>query len=99
MIGATALRGEPFRQRLSIPGFVDSAALLHASGLYVVDLSSGEIVHAMLMTGMNGIYDVAFVPDIKRPLVAKIDADAEETARWTTFAPFLSAERAAGEPS
>lgn len=90
VIGATAFRGERFKYDVSIPGFTNTAESLHASAVYVVDLRSGNVVHALMMTGMNGVYDVAFVPGFTRPLVPKF-GDSEEDGKWTSFAPDLSA--------
>lgn len=95
VIGATALRGQPFNNDVSIPGFVDSAKSLLASAIYVVDLRSGEVDHALMMSGIHGVYDVAFMPGTARPLVAKLDG-AEDNAKWTTFAPDLSLGSFAG---
>jgi len=91
VIGATALRGEPFKQNLSIPGFAISAESIHTSGLYVVDLRSGEVVHALIMTGVKGVYDLSFVPGFTRPLVPKFGG-SEEDVKWTSFAPDLPIE-------
>jgi uncharacterized protein (TIGR03032 family) len=86
LIGGTPVRGQPFKQDLSIPGFINSIGSLHSSGLYVVDLRTGAIVHALQMTGVNGVYDVVFVPDITQPLMPRFDGP-DDDSKWTSFAP------------
>ena len=43
-----------------------------------------------MMTGVNGVYDIAFVPGLAHPLVPKFGS-TEEDVKWTSFAPDLSA--------
>ena len=95
VIGATATRGEPLKHEPSIPGFTNTAGSLHASALYVVDLRSGEVVHALMMTGINGVYDVAFVSGSANPLVPKFGS-TEEDVKWTSFTPDISALSCSG---
>jgi hypothetical protein len=86
LVGGTPMRGETFNQDVAIPGLVISAGSLHASGLYVIDLRTGAIVHALQMTGVNGVYDIAFVPDVMRPLIPRFGA-SDEDAKWTSIGP------------
>jgi uncharacterized protein (TIGR03032 family) len=91
VVGATAFRGKPFRTEISIPGFETSANAGTASAIYVVDLRTGEIVHMLLMQGVNAVYDIGFVPGVTRPLVAKLGGQ-EDNRKWTSYAPGAFAE-------
>ena len=72
VIGATAFRGEPFKPAFAIPGFASPGGSANSSALYVIDLRRGEIIEALLLGGIDGVYDLAFVPGIAHPLVAKL---------------------------
>ena len=91
VIGATALRGQIFKHHFPVPGFVESGVTQQASGIYVVDLKTGNVAHALVMFGVKGIYDIGAVAGIARPFLPKLGG-TDEDPQWTTFSPDLSVE-------
>ncbi len=52
-------------------------------GLHVIDLSSGEVVHTVRIDGIvREIYDVAFIPGIRKPSMVSLDGtDTKRTLK------------------
>jgi hypothetical protein len=84
VIGSTPTRGAVVKLPFSIPGFVASTTSANRSGLHVVDLRSGAIIHSLVLAGIQGIYDIAFVPGLTSPLVPVLDG-SDANPDWTHF--------------
>jgi uncharacterized protein (TIGR03032 family) len=84
VVGATTFRGKAFRNEISLPGFENSANAGAMSAIYVVDLNTGEVAHMTLMGDVDAIYDIAFVPGVTRPWVAKLGSQ-DDNRKWTSY--------------
>jgi uncharacterized protein (TIGR03032 family) len=93
IIGASTMRGRPFRNEISVQGLTNTSADSQMCAAYVVDIKRGEVVHAAVLSGIEAVYDIAVVPGIKRPLIAKF-GDIEERRESTSFDSALPAHLA-----
>lgn len=89
VIGGSARRPSMKAGAAAIPGLVVGAPQKRISALYVVDLRSGAVAHALRAIGLQGLYDVVHLPTFTRPLVARFGDEGE--ANWTTTGSFWAA--------
>lgn len=82
LIGATPRRGQQGAQP-PVRGLVAQSETPTGSALLVVDLRSGAVVHALSMSGITGIYDIAVLPGVTRPLVPKFSGSDDDL--WTSL--------------
>ncbi|GAB4060929.1 TIGR03032 family protein [Uliginosibacterium sediminicola] len=67
VIALSRLRPNTFASGLPIKERLESQHIEQRCGLLVVDLSTGKIKHWLTIEGITELYDVAFLPEIKRP--------------------------------
>jgi uncharacterized protein (TIGR03032 family) len=68
VIGLSKLRDNAFSSGLSIFGFMESRHIRQTSGLLVIDIRTGALVHWLTIEGVvEELYDVAFLPGVTRP--------------------------------
>ena len=83
LVAMSSRRPASLAQAPEIPGLARVEA--KTSGLFVIDLRSGAVAHAMTIAGADALYEVVHVPGLRRPLFVKTPEDPAELEEWTTF--------------